>query len=215
MIVTRRVLLRCFVASPLAVAAAAAQESAWKPLFDGVSLKGWKETGFRNRGAVQVRDGVIQLGKGRLTGITWAGDGAELPKTNYEIRFEAMKIDGNDFFAGVTFPVGDSYCTWINGGWGGQTVGLSSIDNQDAAENETSTAKDFEKGRWYAFRLEVTPKRIRAWIDGSLVIDAEIEGRDISLRPGEIDLNTPLGFASYATVAALRKIEYRVLGPGR
>ena len=25
------------------------------------------------------------------------------------------------------------------------------------------------------------------------------------------DLNTPLGFASYSTVAALRKIEYRVL----
>jgi hypothetical protein len=105
--------------------------------------------------------------------------------------------------------VKDSYCSWINGGWGGEVVGLSSLDGDDASENDTSTVKEFVKGRWYAFRLEVTDNRIRGWIDGQLIVDADIEGRRVDLRPGEIDLCTPLGFASYSTVAGLRKLEYR------
>lgn len=185
-----------------------ATDGGWIPLFDGQSLKGWNETPFRGRGKVSVQDGTISIGKGHLTGITWAG---EFPKSNYEIRFEAARIDGSDFFAGITFPVNDSFCSWINGGWGGSVVGLSSLDGNDASENDTSTVRDFEKGRWYAFRLAVTGVRIQGWIDGRLIIDADIRGRDVSLRPGEIDLSTPLGFATYSTVAALRKIEYRPL----
>ena len=97
----------------------------------------------------------IVLGAGGpMTGVTWSG---EFPKTNYEIRWEAARIDGNDFFASLTFPVGDSYCTWVTGGWGGDIVGLSSLDGWDASDNETRSYFDFDKGRWYAFRLKVTP----------------------------------------------------------
>ncbi|MBI3209457.1 MAG: DUF1080 domain-containing protein [Candidatus Solibacter usitatus] len=180
----------------------------WIPLFDGASLKGWKETPFRGRGKVSVQDGTISIGKGYLTGITWTG---EFPKFDYEIRFEAVRLEGSDFFAGITFPVKDSFCSWINGGWGGSVVGLSSLDGDDASENDTSTVKDFVKGRWYAFRLAVTESRIQGWIDGELIIDAEITGRRVGLRLGEIDLSTPVGFATYSTVAGLRKIEYRRL----
>jgi hypothetical protein len=184
----------------------------WTPLFDGRSLKGWKETPFRGRGDVQVKDGMVSIGKGHLTGITWTG---EFPQSGYEIRFEAARLEGSDFFAGITFPVNDTFCSWINGGWGGSVVGLSSLDGDDASENDTSTARDFVQGRWYAFRLEVTEGRIRGWIDGDLVIDADIKGRQVGLRPGEIDLSTPLGFASYSTVAGLRKVEYRRLAEVR
>jgi hypothetical protein len=190
------------------VSGAAAQGSEWISLFDGQSLKGWKESPFTGRGKVRVRDGMIEIGQGHLTGIAWSG---EFPKSGYEVRFEAARLEGSDFFAGVTFPVGDSYCTWINGGWGGNTVGLSSLDGNDASENETSTSRDFDQGRWYAFRLVVTRQRIQGWIDGQLVIDANIEGREVGLRAGEMDLSTPLGFATYATVAGVRKIEYRRL----
>ena len=195
-------------ATLLCCGVAFAQPAEWVSLFDGASLKGWKETQFFGRGEVHVKDGSILIGKGHLTGITWAG---EFPQSGYEIRFEAARFEGTDFFAGITFPVKDSFCTWINGGWGGTVVGLSSLDHDDASENDTSTVIDFVKGRWYAFRLAVTENRIQGWIDGQLIIDADITGRRVSLRPGEIDLNTPLGFATYSTVAGLRKIEYRRL----
>ena len=80
----------------------------WTSLFDGVSLKGWKETQFTKHGTVQVKDGTIVLGTGYLTGITWTGD---FPKSDYEIRFEAARLEGSDFFAALTFPVKDSFCT--------------------------------------------------------------------------------------------------------
>jgi hypothetical protein len=180
----------------------------WISLFDGKSLAGWKEAPFGGRGQVQVGNGMIRLGKGRMTGIAWTG---EFPKSGYEIRFEAARLEGRDFFAGIVFPVRDSFCSWISGGWDGTVVGLSNLDGNDASENDTSSIRDFLQGRWYAFRLAVTDSRIQAWIDGSEVIDVDIRGRDVGLRFDDTDLCKPLGFASYGTVGGLRKIEYRLL----
>ena len=182
--------------------------SEWIPLFDGKSLAGWKPTPFTGRGSVQVKAGEIIFGKGSMTGITFTG---QFPTAGYEIRYEAARLEGNDFFGSIIFPVNDTHCSWINGGWGGSTVGLSSLEHTDASENDTSTEREFEKGRWYAFRLAVTPARIRAWIDGAEVIDVDITSRTVGLRFDETDLCKPLGFASYGTVAGVRKIEYRRL----
>jgi hypothetical protein len=193
-------------------ACAAGQEASatggWRPMFDGKSLNGWKETPFTAHGPVRVENGAIVLGSGYMTGVNWTG---KLPPSNYEIRLEASRINGSDFFAGITFPVGDSFCTWINGGWGGQVVGLSSLDEMDASENETSQAREFEKGRWYALRLRVTARYIAAWIDDEEVIYLELGTRTIGLRFGEIELSKPFGIASYGTTAELRKIEYRLV----
>jgi len=199
-----------FLAAPVAAQESASPErrtaDGWKSMSDGVSLQGWKETPFSGRGKVRVVDGVIELGKGVLTGITWTG---AFPKSNFEVRLEAMRADGYDFFAGVTFPVHDSYCSWINGGWGGTVVGLSSLDSMDASENDTSIHRIFETGRWYALRLLVAKSRIQAWIDTEQVIDAYIGNREVDLRPGEIELSKPFGIASYSTTAKLRNIAYR------
>lgn len=195
------VLLAFFVAAPAA-------ESPWKPMFDGSTLKGWTETEFAGRGKVSVADGAILLGAGYMTGVNWT---AALPKTNYEVRLEAMRVSGHDFFAGITFPVADSFCSWIVGGWGGVVVGLSSLDDMDASDNDTSISRSFETGKWYALRLRVLPDRIQAWIDEELVIDADISKREVSLRPGEIELSKPFGIASYSTASKIRKIEYRTL----
>src|SRR5260370_40363845 len=123
-----------------------------------------------------------------MTGITWSG---AFPKMNYEVRFEAARIDGNDFFASLTFPVGDSFCTWVTGGWGGDIVGLSSLDGWDASDNETRPSFDFEKARWYAFRLQVTAERITGWIDDKQIVNVQIAGRTVGLRHGEIQLSAP------------------------
>lgn len=180
----------------------------WIALFDGQMLAGWKKAPMLRSGEVEVRDGVLLLGKGAMTGVAWT---REFPKSGYEIRFEAARLDGKDFFAGLTFPVGETFCSWINGGWGGDVVGLSNVDGYDASENETSINRDFVTGRWYRFRLEVTRTKIRAWIDGSILIDLDIAGRLIGLRFDDIDLCKPLGLASYGTLAGIRKIEYRLL----
>ena len=198
-----RAILLLFVA-----AAFAQQEPAWQPMFDGQSLKGWKETDFTGKGPVKVQEGCIVLGKGYMTGVNYTGT---LPKANYEVRMEAQRVDGHDFFAGITFPVNDSFLTWINGGWGGNMVGLSSLDGNDASENDTSTSRDFKSGQWYRLWFAVNVDRVRAWIDDQLVIDVPLANREVALRPGEIELSKPFGIATYNTTSKLRKIEWRPL----
>lgn len=190
-------------------AAQAKKETAWKSLFDGKTLKGWKVADFAGGGKVEVEKGQLMLNSGlALTGVTWTN---EVPKTNYEIALEAMKVDGSDFFCGLTFPVADSHCTFVVGGWGGGVVGISSIDGMDASENETTKFMNFEKKRWYRIRVRVTPTKLEAWIDDEKLVDQSIEGRKITMRPGEIEDNVPLGLATYQVTAALRNIRLRPL----
>jgi len=194
-----------------ALTAGAQKADEWRPLFNGKSWEGWRETPFTGRGAARVENGAIVLAAGSpMTGVTYTG---AFLRSDYEIRFEAARLEGSDFFASLTFPAGDSYCTWVLGGWGGDIVGLSSLDGWDASDNETRSYFTFEKGRWYALRLRVTDEKITAWIDDRPIINAAIAGREVSLRPGEIKLSAPLGFASYLTTGTVRKIEYRVLPP--
>lgn len=199
---------RSFLLGMAGAAGVAGQGNSWRPMFDGKSLAGWKEVSFPRHGRVEVRDGAIVLGRGAMTGISWGGS---FPKTDYEIRFEAARLEGKDFFAAITFPVKESFCTWVCGGWDGTVVGLSNVDGYDASENETSTNRDFETGRWYEFRLAVTSKRIQAWIGASMVTDVDLTVSVVSLRFDDIDLCKPLGFASYATVGGIRMIEYRTI----
>jgi hypothetical protein len=181
----------------------------WRSLFDGKSLEGWRETPFTGRGEVRVENGAIVLGPGKpLTGVTFSGS---FPLSDYEVRFEAARLEGSDFFASLTFPAGESFCTWVTGGWGGDIVGLSSLDGWDASDNETRSYFTFENGRWYSFRLQVTGDRIMAWIGDRPMVNVEIRGRSVALRYGEIKLSAPFGFASYATRGAIRGIEYRLL----
>ena len=180
-------------------------------MFDGRSLKGWKVTDFAGHGEVEVAQGQIVLGMGAaLTGINWTN---ELPKINYEVTLEAKKVDGSDFFCGLTFPVGESFCSFIIGGWGGGVVGLSSIDGEDASQNETTKYLNFEKGRWYRIRLRVAPSRIEGWIDQEKVVDLDTTGRSMTMRFGEIELSKPLGLATWVTTAAFREIQIRELKP--
>ena len=184
-------------------------EQAWRPLFDGKTLTNWQSTQFVGEGAVKVENGQIILEAGRsLTGITWIGP--ELPTTNYEIALQAMRVEGSDFFAGVTFPVADSFCSLILGGWGGTVVGLSSINGMDASENETSQSVQFESGRWYSIRIRVTPATIEAWLDERQIINQSLKGNKIGTR-FEVEPSQPLGVASWQTKAALRDLRLRRL----
>ena len=184
----------------------------WKPLFDGKSMDHWVATDFAGHGNVTVENGELKIAAGDdLSGITWT-NGA-LPHMNYEISLQAMKLQGSDFFCGLTFPVANSSCTLILGGWGGGIAGLSSLDDADASENETTRSMAFDDNRWYHILLRVRPDKIEVWFDDKEIINASIVGRKVSLRPGAIYLSEPMGVATYVTSSALRDFKLRLLEP--
>lgn len=184
-------------------------------LFDGRSLAGWVPSGFEAEGPVRVENpfqggpGAIVIRRGTtLSGVT-STRGAALPRMNYEVALEAMRIEGGDFFCGLTFPVGRAACTFVAGGWGGTVVGLSNVDRLGAVENETHREQEFEDRRWYRIRVRVTEERVEAWIDDVPVVDLKHAGRTLSLRPGDIQKARPLGISTYMTTAAVRDIRLR------
>ncbi len=189
------------------------KEPQWKSLFDGKELGNWKSTDFGGQGEVKVEKGELILEMGEpLTGVTWQKKD-ELPTDNFEITLEAIKLKGDDFFCGLTFPVRKSHCSLICGGWGGGVVGISSINNFDASENETTKYQEFKKDKWYKIRVRVADDKIRAWVDDDQLVDVDLKDKKISTRI-EVDLSQPLGISAYRTKAGLRNIKIRKVEPG-
>lgn len=184
----------------------------WQSLFDGSTLKGWKLSVFAGAGEIECTHGLLLMGMGdMLTGVSCTNP---LPTMNYEVTLEAMRVTGTDFFCGLTFPVRDTHCSLIVGGWGGSLVGISNLDDEDASQNETTQFIGFENGRWYRIRLRVSEARIEAWIEQKKVVDVVTTGRKLSLRGGDIYRSKPLGLATWVTSAAFRDIKIRrVDGP--
>ncbi len=166
-------------------------------------IKLWKPAYF-NTGDISVSDSLIMLkSSNSLTGIVWQG---EIPKVNYEFTCQAMRKKGNDFFAGISFPVKGNFCTWINGGWAGSIVGLSNVDWSPASENLTTTHFEFQNNKWYALKLRVTATRVTAWIDKEQVIDLNYTNHSLSLHSYMENLNT-LSLASWQTTACFKDIK--------
>ena len=177
-------------------------------IFNGKNLDGWEITDFGPQGPVSVSDGEVILGMGEgCTGITWK---RSFPADNYIVTLDARRVAGTDFFCGMTFPVKESFCTLIVGGWGGAVVGLSSINGVDASENETRLIRNFETGRWYHISLRVENDSIIAAIDAKAVINFKIGNNRLSLRP-EVRLSKPFGIASWTTTSELKNIRLQYI----
>ncbi|MDR0522728.1 MAG: DUF1080 domain-containing protein [Planctomycetaceae bacterium] len=202
-----------------------AKNAGWKPLFDGKTLKNWTVPAYGGEGKITVKDRIVIIGNGEtMSGIRYE---KEFPKINYEIRYEAQRTKGSDFFAACTFPVKKEFCTFINGGWGGSLTGLSSVDHLDASENITATSFEYKDGVWYRFRISVTETHIRVWITPpntdsdkkekpkaepkeELVIELETKDRELSVR-SEMSSYQPLGFCTWSSEGQIRNAEYRIL----
>lgn len=188
----------------------AAAKVEWTSLFDGKTLANWTVPNFGTQGEVEAKDGAIQLAFGDgCTGVT-LDKKVEFPKDSFEIELQAMRVDGSDFFCGLTFPVVKSSCTFVVGGWGGTVVGLSNINGQDAANNDTATFMEFKTKQWYKIRVRVIPERITTWIDDKEVNDVDIRKLEIDVRP-EVELSKPLGITAWKTTASIKDIKYRKL----
>ncbi len=179
-----------------------------KLLFDGVSLNHWQVIDYEGHGDVTVADSCIIIGRGEvISGIRWIED---FPKSNYEVTLNAKRVDGDDFFCGITFPVKDSFLTLVLGGWHGALSGLSCIDGYDAANNFTGIIYGFGNGTWYAVRLRVTDNKVEAWAGSDKIVDFTIGKSRLSLR-SEVESSIPFGITTYKTTGALRDIRLHLI----
>ena len=182
----------------------------WQPLFNGKDLSGWELSLFGSDGEISASQGQIEIGQGfPMSGLRYLG---KLPTLDYEIRLEARRVLGSDIFCGVTFPVRQSHCSLVVGGWGGSLVGLSNIDGLDASENETTRYFSLENNRWYQIRIRVTVQRIEVWLDEKQIVNQDIRQRKIAVR-NEMLPTRPLGLATWQSAAEVRNLELRRLHP--
>lgn len=183
----------------------------WTALFDGQNLDGWEPAkGFAYRGhdALSIEDGCLMLPSGSpATGARWTG---RFPRDNYELELEGKRVEGHDFFCGLSFPVGEGELTLILGGWGGWVVGLSCIDGVLAVDNQTCNVVEFQNDRWYRIRIRVTETSVVAWVDDRVVCDLERGDHRLSVTE-EMAPCLPLGIATWYTTGAIRGIRYREL----
>ncbi len=183
--------------------------TSWR-LLDTNLLPHWQNAGMAGAGEIRLTAHEVTLGPGKpMTGVRFdAWEKLGLPVTDYALEFEAMRVEGQDFFGAVTFPVHSlkTCATLVNGGWGGGLVGISSIDEQNANENATRSEHRFTNDQWYRFRLEVRDDNLKGWLDGRLIINTSIKGRTISLRPVDIEQCAPFGIATYLTEGKVRNL---------
>lgn len=187
-----------------------AQDKPLTPLAGSDLAANWRVIDeMKDHGLVTLSDGVLRLGEGKpMTGVAYTGKDP-IPLKDYEVSFQARRVEGEDFFAALTFPVRDkdTAATWVLGGWSGKCVGISCLQFQAADENETTNWIEFETGRWYAFRLQVRENRLTGFIDDKQIFDADTEGKKITMRFGDIEFCRPLGFASYGTVGEVKNLK--------
>ncbi len=180
----------------------------WDVLFDGRDLSAWKAGVFGEFPEFdQVEDGVVIPQGVPLAGLTYQGTP---PTPPFEAEFDVTKEFGADFFFSVTFPVRGEHLTLVLGGWGGVVCGLSCLDGEDASGNDTRTLRNFPDGSRYRVTLAVTDERVRVALDGEPLIDADLRGRELELRP-EVDPSVPFGVATFATQTILHRVRVRQL----
>lgn len=178
-------------------------------LFNGKSLDDWESVDVGGSGVVELEGGLMIINQGENVSGAIYKKAAALPTTNYEITLEAKRLQGVDFFVGLTFPVGDiKHCaTLVCGGWGGSVTGISCINGMDASDNNTSTYQRYKDDEWYAIKLRVTPNNLSVWLGDKQVVDEDIEGKKISVRSGPIESYLPLSLTTFNTTAAIRNMK--------
>jgi hypothetical protein len=172
-------------------------------------LKGrWSECQFGGDGPIEISDKLITLGYGDpITGVKWEG---EIPRDNYEIEVEARRVEGFDFFCAITFPIAKSHASLVLGGWGGGVVGISSIDDRDASDNDTTMFMNFDNGKWYRARIRIETTRLVVWLDDKLQFEHPRKDHSFDIRY-EMDPCVPFGLANYQCKSEVRVVRVRRL----
>ena len=189
----------------------------WVRMFDGETLAGWRvveEGDCFGHGEVRVENGWMVLEQAdpdNSTSVSWTG--FVLPRTNYELKLEAMRTAGTGCLFHLAFPVGDSHCLLLVGG-DGTRVALDQVDGKGPKENGTARFMTFEDDRSYRILLRVTPANIKVWIDDRPIIDLSLAREKVDI-PAEWTILQPLGLGNWKSASAFRKIFIRRLEPAK
>jgi hypothetical protein len=179
----------------------------------GDSIDDWETRDAGGSGTVELQDDFMWIGTGEsITGAVYKKKDL-LPVMNYEITLEAQRLQGLDFFCGLTFPVGDlkTCVTLVLGGWGGSVTGISSIDGMDASENSTGHYRRYDDKKWYRVKVRVTAKNISVWSNDEKIVDLDTEGKKLGVRPGPIEDYQPFSLTTFQTTAAVRNVKVKTL----
>ncbi len=104
----------------------------------------------------------------------------------------------------------DQFCSVVIGGWGGATLGISSINGSDASENEWSRIMSFDNEKWYSFHLKVSKEQILFSVDDETMIDVPRKDNQFDTRI-EVIRSRPFGLCNYQCITEIKDFAYRKL----
>lgn len=165
---------RGFAAACVAAPAALAQSGDWVSLFDGTSLKGWRES--ENKGSWKVQGGTL-VADGPRSHLFYDGPVQAASFKNFELEVEVMAAPESN--SGVYFHTAFQEKGWPQKGFEvqvnntakgegtyrerkktGSLYGVRNVYKQFIADNE-----------WFKLRVEVRAKNVRVFINGMMVVD--------------------------------------------
>ena len=114
--------------------------------------------------------------------ISLAPTRAEGDKIVFEVR--ARKTGGNEGFLLVFGHQGDDNHFWWNvGGWGNTEHAIQRTVGSNSHERVASARGSIESNRWYDLRIELTPGRIRCFLDDQLIHDFQDKLAEVYASP--------------------------------
>ncbi len=148
-------------------------DAGWVSLFDGQSLEGWKAS--ENTGSFTMADGAITC-DGERSHLFYVGpEGTDFG--DFELETEVLARKGAN--SGIYFHTAFQEEGWPEQGFEIQ-VNNSQEQHGDYRENKMTASlygyRNLYKGlgpddEWFTVKIRVDGKRVRSWIDDTLVVD--------------------------------------------
>jgi hypothetical protein len=166
-------LATCLLASAGATAAekkkapAPGAPSAWKPLFDGKSLAGWKANEATE--SFTVMDGAIVANGKPRSHLFYVGD--DQPFVDFELEADVMTRPNSN--GGIYF-----HTAWQEAGWPRQGFEVQ-VNNTYKDKNKTAslyevvnvTEPPAADDKWFKLGIKVQGKRVVTSVDGKVLVD--------------------------------------------
>jgi len=158
--------LACALA--LTVAAAAAEDEGWTPLFDGESLEGWSVS--EHPDSVSVQNGEIVM-HGPRAHVFYTGPVHDHVFKNFDLKLEVMTEPGSN--SGVYFHTEYQPDGWPAKGYEAQ------VNNSHTDWRRTGSLYAIEDvrevpaadGEWWDYQITVQGRRIVLKVNGTTTVD--------------------------------------------